>query len=582
MPKLKNSWEGGMNQDIAFSKFPKNTSLEIRNFRISNNEASSTGILENINGDTKKVTFSDCTILTLIESKDSIIFLLQYQEGNVYRVNKEYLKGKNSFIIDPSRDGYYHENNETHGAVYKGMDLEWDTNTVIKDLKINYENDFVEKLYFIDDTIKHLNIVNSEENDLKNLTIDDISVTTPAVTNKPVFDTFVSGELETGAYQYTYQLYNAYGVKTDFAPLSNIIYTSNKDITDIKTVGGSNPEKITGKGVKGDIYIPSGDFNRIRIVSIFYSAFEGNPIINIVQEKPVVANSNVSFVDSGNYIGTLSEEDIALIRKIIKPKTIESKDNYLFTADVVEEDYFDIDQVLGEYWDARAYRFDKTKWCKIYNDADNYYQYEGLFTGTLTLKAEPLIDDPSTGTGSGGTIEYEGDYISSSPYNIEITEGQEITVEAMDFTENDYEFVKWVDGSGTQLSTNYTLTFTVGTSNLTRKAVFKIPVTHSISVSDAKPSTDYLSENITITVSTTDINGVNGQGDYSIETDGSTWFSAYQDNNTTDSKDLIISVSENTTTSQRAGTVTLSNIHDGSVSIMITITQGYEGGDVTL
>ena len=369
----------GMSNDLAYSKYPEGSYLDAKNMNIYINKPGGTFVLENIDGHKKDVTMtlpSSPLILEVIEAIDSLLLFFTYKNSSndplfcIYRINKSVFENYTDLEIDPT--AWYH-NTKTLGTVYK-EDIT-DRTFSLTLAKYNYENDTVQKVYWVDDTgFRHINIDNNVLNELEDLEADSTYAFTKDLNlSQPEFVNFTSGSLMNGAYFYTYQLYNVRGVESYFCPLSKVVYLTNMfSTTDYKKISAGNIGDNSNRGVYGKIEgIDVTKYSRIRILSVYYSSKDATPTINIISEKPV--SSTVYFIDSGNYIGVLSETELKFRNAFINPSILEDKQGYLFAAGLTNFDYFDVDEwilendssnsgfvtdINGEqFWESRAFSF---------------------------------------------------------------------------------------------------------------------------------------------------------------------------------------------------------------------------------
>jgi hypothetical protein len=120
-------------------------------------------------------------------------------------------------------------------------------------------------------------------------------------------------------------LYTVGETATTLSPLSNIcsIYKNPEE--------GYSPEASSSKAAKIDFSNLSNKFERIQIFRINYVVLGQAPSIHMVYDGPVVS----SFIDRGSNIEQLGDSE--LLGKInlgLIPKIIESKEDYMFAANV--------------------------------------------------------------------------------------------------------------------------------------------------------------------------------------------------------------------------------------------------------
>lgn len=343
-----NTFSKGMIMDLDKSLQDPNSYRYAENFRLVTKTTGTTGILENVEGNTQYIDLSDVkgTILHTNTIRNYlIIFSLNGTLSNIYVYD---ISIKDSSVV-----------------------LKWEETTEILNFNENYpifstttyENDKIIKIYWVDglNPIRLLNIAISQT-ELDTYTIEKFDYLPNLDTVQPEIVTVTSGKLKSGKIQYCYQLFNTNGAETTISPLSNVVdlTTSSYGITNSKGFIGSDINVDSYKGVT--IKVPSNTnlhkYDNVRIISIFYNSISQLPIVNIVAEEPVNGTGDFVFTDYGtSTIGELTLEE--LVEKgsaLLKPKHIQSKNNRLFIANVLEDTW---DPDLSDY-DTRAYSFSKT------------------------------------------------------------------------------------------------------------------------------------------------------------------------------------------------------------------------------
>jgi len=346
----KFNFEGGMNRDTSFMKYPKNSYFETENFKLFTNKEGSFYDLENVDGTSKALSFTNVKILYLVEAVDFLILFCTIKNRLVIlRVNKSFIyKGLKTVIppIDVEAINKYAGN--TISLIY--VDTMTAVSNTIYFAKYNYENEIVQKIYWKDDNgFRALNVIESEFNHLAGKTYESTLTYTSLLTTQAEFTSYTTGNLKSGAYFYTYQLFDVNGLESAFAPLSDVVYISDKySSTQYSKISGGKVGEKSSLGVVGKISnIDTSIYNRIRIVSVFYSEKTSIPIISIISERTI--SSNITFTDVGNSLGNLSSEELLFRNIILNPNTIEDKDGFLFLGAVDKKDYFDVDDYVKEH-----------------------------------------------------------------------------------------------------------------------------------------------------------------------------------------------------------------------------------------
>lgn len=223
------------------------------------------------------------------------------------------------------------------------------------DTLMRYESSQNIKLYIADS--KHpLIVINVAETGQESVTIDDIVSYPQADLNAPKFVDLVEGHLEAGLYQYAYRLYNKNGLASEMSRTTKLIPIVN--VTGNGWSEGYEKETKTNRGIK--ISIPVGDTNlsKIYVYRIHYVENGQQPLIELIKDMSVQSNVDYTIVDMGDSsLGTLTLEEFNAVSGVhIIPKTIESKNDYLFAAGIKQqENTIDISD-----YDARTYSYSLT------------------------------------------------------------------------------------------------------------------------------------------------------------------------------------------------------------------------------
>lgn len=408
MAQFINTFSQGLDKDSSKNRYDDVHYFDAKNIRVVTKEGLSSGAIENILGNVKRVYCNNvknhyivgyCTLrdnIILFTTTNSTTTPNDLSTDTIWKIpfsSIDTLTSLNYLTLDNTA---FHLGGN---FIYSG-NLGFCTSNKIRAVG-RYENEYVQKVYWVDgyNNLRHLNTVHDDNtNNLTSLDEDKLELISNFDLTRPELDDFESGNLRSGKIQYTYQLYVLNGGETVFSPLSNLINLtgSNEQATSSDGYMGSDLDDLTGKAVKGTIEITSTGYNRIRIVAVHYTTLQGDPEIRIIEEKDIsTSGETISFIDSGQSLGGYTLEEIRTLGTFLfSPKEIVVKDNILFPANITEKS-FDID------FDARAYRFAGEssvstepnyqysaalrQKCRIYDDQGNYYEGNGLSpTGTWT------------------------------------------------------------------------------------------------------------------------------------------------------------------------------------------------------
>lgn len=233
-------------------------------------------------------------------------------------------------------------------------------NYEIFDIVGRYDNSELVKIYWSNcvDNINHININNKES---LLLPIELLSITPDCTLNQPKPINVLSGGLyNAGMVQYGYQLYNLDGAETVISPLSGLIHlteSSSSASSSMSYKGAENGAQV-GKAVTVTIEDIDPRFDFIKVIAVYYTSEEGEPEVNVITESNVPQSKTLTIIDAGDTVlSVYTPAQLASIgTKIFTAKLLTTKDNILIAGNVTDQ-YFDIDEELGSYWDARAYRF---------------------------------------------------------------------------------------------------------------------------------------------------------------------------------------------------------------------------------
>lgn len=235
--------------------------------------------------------------------------------------------------------------------------LRFNWNKPITEIVAKYNNEKLCKLYIADgiNELRHFNVLDTELlGTALSLTglVPDVTLSTPKIV-----ETKIGGTYKSGTVKYAYQLYNLFGSETVMSPASGFAHLVSEDdySNDTSEYKGNAAEEDTKKSVTVNIPYIDPTYDMIKVWAI-YTNSDLNPTISLVYENKVSTDS-LTFTDTGSTVlDTLTIEEFNMFTgRTFIPKTITSKDNYLIAGNI-QEQLFDIDEVLGYHWDARAYR----------------------------------------------------------------------------------------------------------------------------------------------------------------------------------------------------------------------------------
>lgn len=231
-------------------------------------------------------------------------------------------------------------------------------------LVTRWEDEDNVKLYIADGEhpLMSINIMNNYGSDVD---ITNIQAYSSGLLLPPKFQGWTTGILKSGMVQYAYMLYQKHGKCTTLSPITKLIQLPADAEAIGKAVEGQEVDKETTCGVKLQIDIEdpriNNYFDHILVYRIHYVTNGQTPTIELIVDQKRPANqTNITILDSGqNALDSLTLEEFNSISGIhIIPKVIESKNDYLFAANIRDVSYTgDLKTEDGEDYDARAFQF---------------------------------------------------------------------------------------------------------------------------------------------------------------------------------------------------------------------------------
>ena len=349
-----NTFVGGMNTDTSDALLDSNQYRYAENLRIVTNTDSNSGELRIIDG---IQTLIDKYINKDTDSKhwDEILYMTSVRQYLILitkDINKQtniagwsiyrWEEGKDDLkcIFGPCGEAIWDESGNTNLSVVT-----------------RYESEQNIKMYIADGIhqIMCINICNVENPaptdfsyvyEYQSVVLPKLSVEVSSTDG---------GQLKAAKVQYAYRLYKKYGNSTTLSPLSKIL-SLYKDSS-----SGYEQNAQTGRAVS--ISVPSFSTNNLDSIQIFRINYIENgqfPSVNLIVDDKIEAieDQNNILLDIGKDINSVStSEFLSYIQLKVIPKSIETKNNYLFSANVtykesdVNEVFKDVAQNLESYFE---------------------------------------------------------------------------------------------------------------------------------------------------------------------------------------------------------------------------------------
>ena len=360
MEKARLTFEKGMMPDLDVSVRPKGAYEEAINFTATPNAANSIGTLTSAKGNipvtkipTGKlvghttvgeylVAFSTTDTTSRIykgqlnEAQDNIVWTEIYNDSNSV--------SKLGFSEDHPIDAIGRYENEDNLKVYWAQD-----NMPLRmlNLNIDYKSPNTRPAYIFD-TFPNTNL---------NTYIKIVELSS-------------GGTIPVGKVQYVFKLGRKNGAETVYSIPSKIV--SVYSVENENVISGNDKGTDSGRKVKLLVDFTSSDniigFNILKTYRIQYEE-KGNPKVYLIDECTLTTVSDITVIDTGKTLEELSLEEFLASSRLFYAKTIATKDNILFAANLKEpQPELNID--------CRAYRFKAQGFSRLYQEDNSYYQVE--------------------------------------------------------------------------------------------------------------------------------------------------------------------------------------------------------------
>lgn len=333
-----NTFSGGMNTDAADHVLGNDQYRDALNLRYVNNKESAAGSLKVIDGFKNIFTTKiNDEIIETTQVGQYGIFFTQDINGVicVYRfpLEKKTISGEDiKMIFGPCSDW----------DIYEYLD-ESKQKKIRNRLSIvgRQEGPDNIKLYIADGI--HQVLIMDVLVDTPHTSINDISTNSYESLLPPKISELTYGSLKAGKNQYAFQFYSKYKQQTSMSPLSRLINVVNI-VDDFYEFSGAKEGDYTNMGIKLKIQIPNdSNYDLIKIYRVYYQQNLETPDIDLIFDgsfKSITENQKEYFyyLDSSNdSISKISINDFnSKFGLYMIPRVIESKDDYLFAAQIKE------------------------------------------------------------------------------------------------------------------------------------------------------------------------------------------------------------------------------------------------------
>lgn len=334
-----NNFAGGMNTDTSDMVLSEDSYRLANNLRYITNTQENSGELHLIEG-ASKIASIEGKIIASTNLRDVPIFVVE--GGNGWQVYK-YIDNALKCVAN-----IYEEDNRVIGHKLS--------------LVTRYENDTNQKLYIADGVGPVICVQLYIEGDQIPTKLHDIESVPFIKFTKPIFCGLIDGNIKASVVEYSYQFYKKYGQQSEISPSTKLIplFKGNTTAKESNKILGYLNDQQSDKGVKIKIKIDEQNispFDRIKIFRVSYVETGQLPSIECVYDEKITSEDGyLTFEDRGQTsLAVYSLEEYNSMTGIhIIPKVIESKDDYLFAANVKDDNTgFD---VTG--WDPNVIQLD--------------------------------------------------------------------------------------------------------------------------------------------------------------------------------------------------------------------------------
>lgn len=360
----KNTFEGGMDMDTDVSYAANNTYRYAQNIRLVTNTDGTNGVLQNIDY-VKKYEKIDALKTQKILNAIAVQYPYQdetLQNTAILLTQDRYSEAINSIYIVSDFD----KSRLSCRCIVKIL---WH---ITADMNIsmiyNYETKSVYKLY-VNDSNSGLKIINladykeewGDKEPIQNPSYFDSNALATLVPLS--LESFTSGNLKSGAYQYFYKLYNDTGIESALSAGSEIIYNYKYNIYNSAEAEGYSDDYSTSNGIVLRFMVDNTQFDKIKLYRVFWKDNLNEPEISIILQDRISKGSlNYTITDAlMQSLTTVTQEEFNdIIPYVFKAQIMTSFKNRLFFANIESSDWD-----IPKDWDTRSFRFNKNQQCLL-------------------------------------------------------------------------------------------------------------------------------------------------------------------------------------------------------------------------
>lgn len=440
-----NTFSGGMDSDTDVSVIPHDRYRSAINFRYLNNQSDSEHgkltVIQGMDNHPIQLDEGEKVIETKGIDKYAIIFTKKLQNNSstgyqicIYRVeiNPDGAVGnyKKQLIFGPCSDWEFDGRLSIVGRIEN-----------VDNMKL-YIADGIHQIIVLDI------FPNTVYTSINSLLSSDDSIIFP-----PEIQQITSGNLKSGVNQYSYQLYSRYKQSTNISPMTKQIPIVSR-LGDYNYVGKLQGEN-TNMGVQLGIHIDDTDtYNTIRLYRIHYDKAATVPEVHIIYEGDT--KEDFVFTDANDsHIGQITPEEYNQMSEFyIIPKAIESKDNYLFAAQVKE-----VSKAKSVFNDINtiSLRFNKFGEACIMDYSDKVNKAAGINSSDVLKMFDELTLNSDCFNPINEVTKVMPDYSGANIYGLYNQDDQTLDI-SHQFTLPDENNVIYFGGSGKHIDWRFVIT----------------------------------------------------------------------------------------------------------------------------